>query len=136
MKQPGNKDWLFHDKIMIDGESAAINRYFSLNPSHIIGDLKIIEAYGRPELTCRQSTTLDTTAVLKKHLQAFPPKKLPSIEECKASLEKKIFLINKQIHALSILKNQATQAKHDIYLMEQQFLKKCFDKVHLNAVLS
>ena len=136
IKQPGEKEWLFNDKIMIGGESAAINRYFSLHPNHVIGDLKIIEAYGRPELTCRQNTTLDTTDAFKQHLQNFPPKKLPSVDECKARLERKIFLLDKQINELSILKNQATQAKRDIDLMEQQFLKKCFDKFHLSTILN
>ena len=135
IKQAGDKDWLSHDEIRINGESATINRYFSLNPNHIIGDLQIIEAYGRPELTCRQSKTSETMTALRQHLEMFPPKKLPSVDECKENLEKKIFLINKQIDKLSILRNRAIQAKLDICLMEKQFLKNCFDKVLLNAVI-
>ena len=136
VKKQGNMDWLYHDSLMVDGENVSINRYFSLNPNHVIGDLKIIEAYGKPTLTCRQSGSLDTMDALMKHLHAFPPKKSLSIEECKATLEKKLFLVNKEIQSLIMKKHQLTQAKRDIHSMEKQFIKKCFEQIPLNALLN
>jgi hypothetical protein len=136
VKKRGSMDWLYHDSVMIDGKNVSINRYFSLNPSHIIGDFKLIEAYGKPTLTCRENGSLDTMTTLMKHLHAFPPKKLPSFEECKDTLEKKLFLIDKEIQSLIMMKKQLTQAKRDMHSIERQFIEKCFQKIPLHALLN
>ncbi|MBA2710086.1 MAG: SAM-dependent DNA methyltransferase [Tatlockia sp.] len=134
IKEAGERDWLHFDKIKIDNEVSYINRYFSMNPSHIIGELAMIEAYGRPELTCRQSKREDTWSLLRQLLTQFPVRKLPTIEECKAELAQRLALLDKQIHALSMTKNQLLIAERDLQFLERQFLQQCVEKINFNAL--
>ncbi|MBY0281065.1 MAG: Eco57I restriction-modification methylase domain-containing protein [Alphaproteobacteria bacterium] len=135
VKEARDTDWIHFDKIRIDNELAHINRYFSVNPAHIIGELAIVEAYGRAELTCREGDKLDTCASLLEQLSHFPPKKLPSIDECKDLLAKKLILIDKEIQSLSLIKSQLTYAQRDLQLMERNFLQQCSQKINLDFLL-
>lgn len=136
IKEARDTDWICFDKQRIDNETVFINRYFAANPAHVIGELGVIEAYGRPELTCRSNGKSDTIGSLREHLAWFPPQKLQSIDECKAQLAKRMSLLDKQMQSLARMKNQLTQAQRDLQLMERRFLKDCADKINLNNLLN
>ncbi len=135
IKEPGDTTWLHLNKMHIDNEITHINRYFSINPSHIIGELGIIEAYGRPELTCRQSNRGDTISLLRQQLSHFPPKKLLTLEECKAKLAERLVLMDKKILSLSRTRNQLLDAQRELQLMERQFLQQCAKKINLDFII-
>ena len=132
IKEKRETEWLHFDKIQLDYELGYINRYFSMNPSHVIGDLGMVEAYGRPELTCQASKTGDTISLLREHLSYFPPRKIPSLDECKSSLTQQLVLIDKEIQSLSKLKKQLMQNQRDLQCMERQFLLQCAEKINLH----
>lgn len=135
IKEKRETEWLHFDKIQLDNEVGYINRYFSMNPSHVIGDLSMVEAYGRPELTCQANETGDTMSLLRQHLSYFPPRKLPTVEECKLTLAKRIALIDKEIQSLGNVKKQLMQNQRDLQFMERQFLLQCTDKTNLDIHL-
>ncbi|KTC94890.1 Eco57I restriction-modification methylase domain-containing protein [Legionella feeleii] len=134
VKEKGEEDWLYVDKIKIDNRVSHINRYFSINPSHIIGELAMVEAYGRYELACRQPSKGDPFALLKQLLTYFPPKKLPTLDECKIKLNKRLELVDKDIQSLSLMKNRLLQAQRDLQRMERQFLQRCVDTVNVQSL--
>lgn len=135
IKEKRETEWLHFDKIQLDYELGYINRYFSMNPSHVIGDLGMVEAYGRPELTCQASKTGDTISLLREHLSYFPPRKIPSLDECKSSLTQQLVLIDKEIQSLSKLKKQLMQNQRDLQCMERQFLLQCAEKTNFDSNL-
>lgn len=134
IKEKRETDWLYVDKIQVDHEISSINRYFLLNPSHVIGDLHMVEAYGRPELTCHQTEKGNTLSLLRQQLTHFPPKKLPTIEEWKSLLKHRLAAIDNQILELSRRKKQLMQAQCDLQLMERQFLLQCAEKVNCDTL--
>lgn len=133
IKEKRTDDWLYFDKLKIQGETTYINRYFTSNPSHVIGELGLVEAYGRNELTCRQSKEYDTLHRLNQQLESFPPQKLPTISECKALINRRLQLIDRQIQSLSITKKQLMNTQSEIHLMEKKFMRLCADKINFDA---
>lgn len=136
IKEKRSDDWLYFDKLQLEGEYTYINRYFITNPSHVIGDLELVEAYGRQVLTCRQSKTYDTVDRLNQQIEHFPPQKLPSISECKALLAKRLRLIDKQIQSLSLTKKHLMNTQCELHLMEKKFMKECVDKINFNSSIT
>jgi uncharacterized membrane protein YheB (UPF0754 family) len=101
-----------------------------------MGELGLVEAYGRQELTCRQSKEQDTIALLRQQLAHFPPQKLPTIDECKAFLAKRLALMDKQMQSLSVMKSQLMHAQRELQLMERNFLQQCSEKIRINFPLN
>lgn len=132
VKEKGPDDWLYFDRNIIGRERVQINRYFSENPSHIIGELGIVEAYGRPELTCHQQEGEDVIARLRQQLAHFPPKKLPTIEQHKALLAKRLAAMDREIQHLSVMKGKLIQAQRELHMMERNFLQQCDEKIRLD----
>ena len=123
-KEKGDDTWLHLDKKMIDGKSVVMNRYFTENPSHVIGDLAVIEAYGRPELTCREYPEKDTIKWLIKHLDSFPATKLPTIDAYKLQLANRLDAVETQIKALSVLRTQLWHAQCDLQHKERELVQQ------------
>jgi N12 class adenine-specific DNA methylase len=136
IKERRSEEWLHFDKLLLDGEQTYINRYFSENPSHVLGDLGIVEAYGRPEMTCRQSKEQDTIALLRQQLAHFPPQQLPTVDTCKKLLTQRIALMDKQILSLTKMKGQLMRTQRDLQLMERNFMQQCADKVNLDISIN
>ena len=136
IKEQRSDEWLCFDKLLLEGEFTYINRYFSVNPSHIIGELGLVEAYGRREMTCRQNKMQDTITQLRQQLAYFPPQKLPTISECKELIAKRLALVDKQMQSLSLMKNQLMHTQSDLHLMERNFMLACADKINLDLSLN
>lgn len=136
IKEKRSDDWLYFDKLQLQGETTYINRYFSANPSHVIGELGLVEAYGRNELTCSQSKEYDTLDRLSQQLSSFPPQQLPTIRECKELLLKRLELIDKQIHSLSLTKKQLMNTQSELHLMEKQFMRAFANKASFDISLN
>jgi len=124
-KQSGVTDWLHAEKQFVDGKPLFINRYFIQNPSHIIGKLSAIEAFGRAELTCKHSSQIDTFEALNTQLQAFPPAQLRSLPEYKAMLKQKLDVINAKITQLNKEREELLQVEREIAKQEAVFLRHC-----------
>lgn len=136
IKEKGATDWLYSDKIRVGNEMSHLNRYFSLNPSHVLGQLDIVEVYGRPELTCKTSKKGDTISLLRQQLAYFPLQKLPTFEECNSSLAQRIISIDQEIKVLLGRKKQLMNAQRDLQCLERQFLLHCSRKMSIEGNLS
>lgn len=132
IKEPSKLNWVTCEKRWIDRDTVYINRYFLDNPSHVMGKFSLVDAYGRLELTCRQeSESQDVFGMLRQQLEFFPPQKLPSIEECKARVAKRLLLIEKKIQSLNQLKQELTEAERHLHLMERQWFKSWSSQINL-----
>ena len=135
VKETGDKSWIHTDKIIVDNEALYINRYFSQNPSHVFGQLCAVEAYGRPELTCKAKDGEDIFQQLFKQLEFFPPEQMPSMEEYKVLIAKRKRAIDVEMQSLTQFKHQLMEAEKNIQMMERQVLKDCSSKFNLANLL-
>lgn len=135
-KERGPDDWLYFDRKTVGTERVHINRYFSENPAHVIGELGIVEAYGRPELTCRQQKGEDVIARLRQQLAHFLPQKLPTLEQHKALLAKRLAAMDREMQHLSLMKGKLMQAQRELHMMERNFLQQCAERIRLDIPFS
>ncbi len=130
-----NQAWLLTEKKRINQEVVFINRYFKEHPTHVLGELTLTQVYGRSALTCQHHDVDAMYAMLFRHLDVFPPKPIPKLDDYQRLLADKMRCIDKELDDLMRLKSQIGEVQNNLHFMQQQFVQQCVQQLNLNHLL-
>lgn len=118
-KVSGNKDWLFSKKLSHEGSFAYMNQYFLNHPTHVLGEIKFIELYGRTEITCSSTKTV---MELLQQLQCIA--NLPEITLGQHCNNNQLDSISKETESLPLDYQQLLTIKENINRLIDQLVNQ------------
>lgn len=125
-KTTGNADWVEVKPWSRNAERVHINPYFLAHPDHVLGELELIEIYGRKEMTCR-SDSRDILKCLNERLCEKADTKTPrrhSIDSLN-SIQVKLKQVKEEIRRLLKQKQTLLHLQQQIDATQKQLNTLC-----------